>query len=912
MLRKTFSAIMLLLLMVSMLAVVYRIQPASADDVDWWPMFHHDLNHTGTSTSTGPTTNNTLWSYTTGDWVLSSPAAVGGFVYVGSMDGYVYCLNATTGAFVWNYTMGGAVYSSPAVVGGLVYVGSEYVEPISRPYTSYVYCLNATTGSLVWSYQLTYDFVDTSPAVVGGFVFVGSILGYVYCLNATTGAFVWSYQTMGNPFSSPAVVGGLVYVGSMAGPPGYPGGVYCLNAATGSLVWKCATGDSVVSSPAVIGGLVYVGSWDNNTYCLNAATGTKVWNYTTGGGDSSPAVADDLVYVGSEDNCTYCLNATTGAFVWSYRTGYWVTDSPAVAGGLVYVGSADDNVYCLNATTGTLVWNYTTGGWVVSSPAVVNGVVYAGSEDGKIYAFGPSPPLTVSISPTSVTMYVGQSQLFNSTASGGASPYSYQWYLDGAPVSGTTNPTWTFTPTTVGSYTVSLVVNDSATPPATAQSNNSSVTAVTALVYIMSDGSVVPSYAPISSNDNVTYTLAGNVSYPTYEGIVVERSNIVIDGNGYMVQGNQSGNTGLSLTGVSNVTIKNTNIKGCWGGISLIRSSGNNICGNNISNNEMGIWLYEYSSGNNISGNNIAANDLDGIWANYSSSNNVILGNNISGNNGDGIFLAGESGNSSISDNNITNNGEGIRLLESPSIEIYHNNFVSNTAQAYTENSASVWDNGYPYGGNYWSDYAGVDLYSGPYQNQTGSDGIGDTPYIIDANNTDHYPLMNPWTAPDISVTDFTTSKTVIGQGYTGLVNVTFENLGTKIEAFNATFYANSSCILTLPFWLPMTNCTLIFSWDTTGFAYGNYTISAYALPVHGETNTANNNMTVGVVLVTIPGDINGDGSVDIYDAILLSGAFGSSPGSPNWNPNADINGDGIVDIYDAIIMSGSFNQSLP
>jgi hypothetical protein len=54
-------------------------------------------------------------------------------------------------------------------------------------------------------------------------------------------------------------------------------------------------------------------------------------------------------------------------------------------------------------------------------------------------------------------------------------------------------------------------------------------------------------------------------------------------------------------------------------------------------------------------------------------------------------------------------------------------------------------DNGYPSGGNYWSSYNGTDVYSGPYQNETGSDGIGDTPYPIDANNTDRYPLIHAY-----------------------------------------------------------------------------------------------------------------------------------------------------------------------
>ena len=63
------------------------------------------------------------------------------------------------------------------------------------------------------------------------------------------------------------------------------------------------------------------------------------------------------------------------------------------------------------------------------------------------------------------------------------------------------------------------------------------------------------------------------------------------------------------------------------------------------------------------------------------------------------------------------------------------------------EGSANNWDYGYPSGGNYWSDYNGTDVYSGPYQNETGSDGKGDTPYSIDEYNVDDYPLMTPWAA---------------------------------------------------------------------------------------------------------------------------------------------------------------------
>jgi outer membrane protein assembly factor BamB len=117
---------------------------STGDPTDWWQMFHHDVWHTGYSTSMAPNTNQSLWNYTTGNYVYSSPAIVDGVVYVGSYDGKVYALNATTGVQVWNYTASiGGVYSSPAVAGGVVYVGSHSAGN--------VYALNATTGAQVWN-----------------------------------------------------------------------------------------------------------------------------------------------------------------------------------------------------------------------------------------------------------------------------------------------------------------------------------------------------------------------------------------------------------------------------------------------------------------------------------------------------------------------------------------------------------------------------------------------------------------------------------------------------------------------------------------------------------------------------------------------------------------------------------------
>jgi parallel beta-helix repeat protein len=310
-----------------------------------------------------------------------------------------------------------------------------------------------------------------------------------------------------------------------------------------------------------------------------------------------------------------------------------------------------------------------------------------------------------------------------------------------------------------------------------------------------------------------------------------------------------------------------------------------------------------------IAGNMVASNDY-GVYFNRSS-NNSIRENSIA-NNRCGIFLS-ESQKNGVAENNITSNQVSMCFSASSDNLVYHNNFVGNGGQPFTSyDYPNAWDNGYPSGGNYWSDHLGNDTCSGPCQNETGGDGIGDAPYTITAKNTDRYPLMDPLTPPDIAVTNLTTSRIIIGRGYAGTVNVTFQNQGNKIEVFNATVYGNSTPIHSEQVMLRITDLTLSFKWNTTGFAYGNYTLWASAEPVPSETNTANNNLTGGSVTLTISGDLNGDFTVDVYDAILLAGAYNSKLGSPDWNPNIEINNDGIVDIYDAVILANYYGQHYP
>ena len=503
-------------------------------------------------------------------------------------------------------------------------------------------------------------------------------------------------------------------------------------------------------------------------------------------------------------------------------------------------------------------------------------------------------------------------------------------------------------------------------------------------IYIWADGSIDPPTAPIE-RDGDLYTLTGDITSDA-DGIAIERDNMTLDGAGYTVTGSGSG-YGITLTGRSNVTVRNMTIKNFVG---------------------CGIYLRYYSNNNVLSGNNVTANNGYGIEL-YSSCNNTLSGNDIA--NYDWGICLFSSCNNTLSGNDIANNRWGICLCSySTNNVFYHNNLINNMlgpVVSWPPSLANFWDDGYPSGGNYWSNYTGVDEFHGPNQDQDGSDGIGDTPHVIDTNNQDRYPFMNPWLLlHDVAIINVVLSKTIVGQGCCMFINVTAQNHGAFTETFNVIVYHDKLAVPTPdqqeifwsmgdvnrdgyiddidanliaaafgsepgdPNWNPDadlnqdsivdlfdaticgsnygrniwtyfelspppigkqtlaltsdTSTTITFLWNTIGVAKGNYTISAYAAPVRGETDTTDNTLTDGWVYVSVPGDITGptpgvpDGIVNMRDIGYICNHFGTTPTSPNWNPNCDVTGptkgvpDGIVNMRDIGEACNNFMKTDP
>ena len=204
---------------------------------------------------------------------------------------------------------------------------------------------------------------------------------------------------------------------------------------------------------------------------------------------------------------------------------------------------------------------------------------------------------------------------------------------------------------------------------------------------------------------------------------------------------------GLTLIKTTNSSITGNQLKANGvNGLNIYLSQWNNVTENLITANEFGISCSS-SKAISVSGNNLTANRQEGIEL-LNSDSCEISGNTVSGNSYGGIWLL-ISSNNTVTKNNIISNfrwtgymGIGIRIIFGANYnEIYQNNIVGNNVQAIVESQSegNVWDSDLH--GNYWSDYNGTD------GNQ---DGIGDTPYFIDANNIDHYPLTTQYIIPEI------------------------------------------------------------------------------------------------------------------------------------------------------------------
>jgi parallel beta-helix repeat protein len=270
----------------------------------------------------------------------------------------------------------------------------------------------------------------------------------------------------------------------------------------------------------------------------------------------------------------------------------------------------------------------------------------------------------------------------------------------------------------------------------------------------------------------------------------------------------------------NNIRISEFTIQNGSAGIDITGYNGTVISNNIIKGNQIEGIAIEYCRNTTVSDNSIGYNGWDGIFVTNSSDaklqRNTAITNNISGvtiedsfditldfnilsnNTFYGLSLE-NSNHTSIFRNTLhVNKNAGVHILNVTNSIFYQNNFLNNTRQTrIDDSSANVWDNGVE--GNFWSNYNGSDFFSGPSQNDLGSDGIGDTPFIVNANNQDRYPFMGAISFFDAGIWNTASYSINIASNSTSVSHFNLDRIERQL-AFNVTGETGFGfCRITLP-----------------------------------------------------------------------------------------------------------------
>jgi parallel beta-helix repeat protein len=348
-----------------------------------WTTFKSDVQRSSYTDSPAPESNQIFWKFQTGGPIVSSPAVADGIVYVGSADGYMYAVNATTGKKLWNVWIGSGI-SSPTITFGKVFITCKPGEVIA---------LDMYSGLQVWKQSLGEEAGFGAPLVVGSRVFVNGNQT-VHVFNEAVGANLYNEPFISRGIAPLAYDAELIIAFSATG---HEVGCSGFEAKDGIGRFWATIGPSnvekVMSGPAIYEGMTYGAIVNPEGYSTVFAldNGMRIWEQTLDGvTEASPAVAYGTIYIPTDNNA-FALNATDGSVKWSRpMNGEYSISSPAVADGRVFFGLDNGYIYALDASTGDLIWSCKTGGAVQSSPAISNGLLFVGSNDGYLYAIGHS------------------------------------------------------------------------------------------------------------------------------------------------------------------------------------------------------------------------------------------------------------------------------------------------------------------------------------------------------------------------------------------------------------------------------------------------------------------------------------------------------------------------------------------
>jgi outer membrane protein assembly factor BamB len=249
-------------------------------------------------------TGKQIWAYEIAGDVFSSPCNVDDdmMIFVGSINNTIYALDECSGNIQWKFETGGEIWSSPSYNGSEIFIGSD---------DGFIYCLNLD-GKLLWKTKLNGRIRSSSPCLSSvdenqnSSVFIGTYNGGMFCLNQSNGIIRWSKHITKPVMASPATIDDKVFFAASDQK------IYCLQKKDGSSIWDFETGDKLWSSPSIskYDDVMFIGSLDSHIYGIDINTGRQTWKFPTMNMiDSSPAIANSMMFLGSRDGLLYIFGS---------------------------------------------------------------------------------------------------------------------------------------------------------------------------------------------------------------------------------------------------------------------------------------------------------------------------------------------------------------------------------------------------------------------------------------------------------------------------------------------------------------------------------------------------------------------------------------------------------------------------
>lgn len=233
------------------------------------------------------------------------------------------CYSVSKGRYLWKRDLG-FIEASPVINEDKIFIGTLDGK---------IFCLNSKDGEIMWQANLN-DSIYSSPVVLEKFLIICTMSGKIYLFNNSSGEKLWEKEIKGSIFSSPSVNNNTIFIGTIGKI------FYALNMENGDVKWEFQTEGKIYSTPAVNENMVIFGCNDKILYSIDQKSGKLLWKFNSDGLiNASPVIAGKSVYFGSLSHSIFELDINNGDLKWKFGASGRIKCSPVIYKNYLIVAS---------------------------------------------------------------------------------------------------------------------------------------------------------------------------------------------------------------------------------------------------------------------------------------------------------------------------------------------------------------------------------------------------------------------------------------------------------------------------------------------------------------------------------------------------------------------------------------------